>query len=202
MTFDELLKEELLLIEKKISTLNKRKQRQQEREDNADKEVELSPEMKRKLRKHKHPDWEDDGGKKFKPGRERTVAAVRNLCAAKGKSVSTGEVRDYIYKKFLQWESKDKEAKWILNLEKISNEKFGYNPRKYAHAKKGDTVGLGGPGDPEYKGRAYFFTGLINGFAHHFLKEQPTNNKPIKDKRKKHKKEVKQRKAEQRSKVN
>ena len=57
----------------------------------------------------------------------------------------------------------------MLKLEKHAND-IGYNPRQYAHAKKGDTVGLGGPGDPEYNGRAYFFTGLINGFANHFLK--------------------------------
>ncbi len=201
MTFDELLKEEAILVEKSISAMNKARKRKQERENDADRVVELSPEMKRKLRAHKHPDWQDDGGEKFKPGRERTVAAVRNLCETKGKTVSTGAVRDYIYKKFKQWDAREKDADWMLNLERISKKKFGFDPRKYAHAKKGDTVGLGGKGDPEYKGRAYFFTGLINGFANHFLngKDEKSNYKPIKNNLKKHKKEVKARKAAERA---
>lgn len=201
MTFDQLLKEEELLLEKKLATLNKKRKNKEEAANDGDRDVELTPEMKRKLRAHKHPDWQDDGGVKFKPGRERTVAAVRNLCKRKGKSVSTGQVRDYIYKKFVQWDNRDKEADWMLRLEKHAND-IGYNPRKYAHAKKGDTVGLGGKGDPEYEGRAYFFTGLINGFARHFLKgkEEKNSGHPINYKRKEHKKAVKARKAEERSK--
>lgn len=196
MTFDQLLKEEEILVEKKISSLNKKKKKNLDRRNDEDKEAELTPEMKRKLRAHKHPDWRDDGGIKFKPGRERTVAAVRNLCKSRGKSVSTGKIRDYIYQKFVQWDHKEHDAKWMLDLERAAKNN-GFDPRKYAHAKKGDTVGLGGPGDPEYEGRAMFFTGLINGFANHFLRgEGEKKYKPINAKRKEHKKEIKKRKAE------
>jgi hypothetical protein len=199
MTFEELLNEEFILLEKSIHSMNKAKKRQQDRKADEDKTPEITPEMKRKLRAHKHPDWQDDGGEKFKPGRERTVAAVRNLCKSKGKTVSTGAVRDYIYQKFKQWESRDNDAKWILRLEEISKKKFGYDPRKYAHVKKGDTKGLGGKGDPEYKGRAYFFTGLINGFANHFIEDDKPKYKPWKDNLKKHKKAVKAKKAAERA---
>lgn len=200
MKFDELLNEELILFEKSIHSMNQKRKRNKEIEaDKANEPVELSPEMKRKLRYHKHPDWQDDGGKKFKPGRERTVAAVKNLCAKKGKSISTGQARDYIYKMFLAWEAREKEADWMLRLEQIAKKKFGYDPRKYAHAKKGDTVGLGGPGDPEYKGRAYFFTSLINAFANHFMKDKPSKYKPWKESLKKHKKNVKAKKSAERS---
>jgi hypothetical protein len=200
MTFEQLLKEEEeIIFEKRISNLNKKRKRNQEREnDAADEKVELSPEMKRKLRAHKHPDWQDDGGVKFKPGRERTVAAVRNLCAKKGKTISTKQARDYIYEKFVEWDNREKGAKWIMNLENYAKKNLGYDPRKYAHIKKGDTVGLGGPGDPEYEGRAYFFTALINGFANHFLKQKP-KYKPWKESLKKHKKDVKNRKAQERA---
>lgn len=201
MTFVELLEEEeKIILEKSIHAMNKAKKRRQERESDGDRVVDLSPEIKRKLRKHKHLDWQDDGGNKFKPGRERTVAAVRNLCRKRGRTVSTGAVRDYIYKKFQQWESRDEEAKWILRLEETAKNKFGYDPRKYAHAKKGDSVGLGGPGDPEYKGRAYFFTCLINGFAQHFINNKNESKyKPLKNKRKQHKKAVKAKKAKERA---
>lgn len=197
MTFEQLLKEEEVLVEKKISSLNKKKKKNLDKKNDEDKETELTPEMRRKLRAHKHPDWKDDGGIKFKSGRERTVAAVRNLCKSKGKTVSTGKIRDYIYQKFVQWEHKEHDAKWMLNLERIAKEEHGFDPRKYAHAKKGDTVGLGGPGDPEYKGRAYFFTGLINGFANHFLNgEGEKTYKPINAKKKERKKERKAKAAE------
>ncbi len=195
MKFNELLEEEKnIILEKSIHAMNKAKKRNQERENDKDKEPEITPEMKRKLRAHKHADWKEDGRNKFKSGRERTVAAVINLCKKKGVSLSTGTARDYIYEKFLQWESRRAEADWILNLEESSKKKFGYDPRKYAHVNKGDTVGLGGPGDPEYKGRAYFFTGLINGFANHFINKK-SKYKPWKENLKKHKKEVKARKS-------
>jgi len=198
MTIVQLFEEENMLLEKSLAALNKKRQRRLERdkeEEEKRKHPELTPEMKRKLRAHKHPDWKEDGRVKFKSGRERTVAAVRNLCKAKGKSITTGQARDYIYKCFVQWENREKSAKWILHLEDVVKKKFGYDPRKYAHINKGDTVGLGGKGDPEYKGRAYFFTALINGFANHFINGEDNKMKPWKDARKKHKKAVKARKA-------
>ena len=87
MTFDQLLKEEELLLEKKLATLNKKRKNKEEAANDGDRVVELTPEMKRKLRAHKHPDWQDDGGVKFKPGRERTVAAVRNVFAFFSKKI-------------------------------------------------------------------------------------------------------------------
>ena len=196
MTINQLLEEELI-VEKNLSVINKKKKKREEN-DKKPKEVILSPEEKRKLRAHKHPDWQDDGGIKFKPGRERLVAAIRNLCKKKGKSVSTGEVRDYVYQKFVQWDHHEHDAKWIMTLENIVKERFGFDPRKYAHAPKGATVGLTGKGQPEYRGRAYFFTALINGMANHFLTKKD-KYKPIRAARKEHKKAVKERKQKERS---
>ena len=122
--------------------------------------------------KHKFPDWQNDGHNKFRPGRERTVSAVINLCAKKGVSLGPGEVRNYIFSMFKAWEKKNQRADWMLKLEERVKKQFGYNPRKYAHIKKGQTAGLSGPGQPEYAGRAYFFTSLINGFANHFTEKE------------------------------
>ena len=196
MTFLELLNEEELLIEKSISAMNKARKRQQQREREAgDMTVELSSEAKRKQRKHKHLDWQEDGRNKFKAGRERTVAAVRNKLNG---SVSTSKIRDYIYKMYNLWEHGQKEADWILKLEKKARE-LGFDPRKYHGNTKGESKGLGGKGQPEYNGRAYFFVGLINGFANHFTETKEKRYKPIKDKLKKHKKAVKARKAAERA---
>lgn len=175
MTLEELLKEEEnAIFEASIHGRNRKAKKRHNKKENFKNETSKDPEEKpiSRARKHKFPEWQDDGRNKFKEGRERTVSAVMNLCKKKGVSITSVQARDYIYEKFKQWDSHSKEADWIIKLEKTAKKKFGYDARKYAHINLGDTVGLGAKGDPEYEGRAYFFTGLINGFAHHFLEDK------------------------------
>lgn len=163
MTINEILKEELVLEKRKISP---------------DDRFELSKEAKAKRRKHKDLDWKDNNPN-FLPGRERLVSAVCNM---------TGEsprvVRAYITKKFEQWFKREPEAEWIHELEEKAKkmDPQSFNPRDYRKSlttpqPRGASAGADAK---EHKGRAYFFVGLMNGFANHF-KGKDEN----KDKRKK-----------------
>lgn len=196
MTFDEILKEEELLVERSIHSMNKKRNAKRAREEAAgDERYEFTPELKKKQRAHKHLDWHEDGRNKFKAGRERTVAAVRNKL---GGSVSTSKVRDFIYNVYNAWEHGDKEADWVKRIEHKAIS-LGFNPRKWHGDVKGESAGLGGKGQKEYQGRAYFFVSFINGLAERLAGKKPKEYKPIKDKLKKHKKSVKARKAAERA---
>ena len=133
-------------------------------------EEELLSEVKQakgwRWERHAFTEYKNDGRKKFKAGRERTVSAVMNRVKAKGGSLSSEKARDYIYKVYDDWLSGSPE-KWLANLEKATKKKTGFNPRKYSNTKPGDTVGK-----QNEAGRAYFFVGFLNGLANHFLKEQ------------------------------
>lgn len=185
MTLEELLNEEkesILSEAGRISTLNKRRKKKEgngKRKVGPDNAFELSKEAKSKLRKHKDINWKD-GDPNWLPGRERLVSAVCNMSGA-----SPSAVRSYITKKFEQWFTHDPEADWIADLEKkaraMDHQKF--NPRDYRKSlstpmPRGASAGKE-PG--EHKGRAYFFVGLMNGFANHFKgkssKKQNSKNK-------------------------
>lgn len=129
---------------------------------------------KRTHHKHKSPDWRYNNSR-FRSGRERTVSAVVNLVRGEGVSVSPDTVRNYIYKMYNLWKSRSPKAKWILDLEEKAIEK-GFDPRKYDGGPKGNSVGKGGPGDPEYDGRAFYFVSLIHGFKNHFLSKNKKKN--------------------------
>ena len=149
MTLEELLKEaqEDILSEARISSLNKKRKRKEGNKKEALKDT--------------------FDGNNLLPGRERLVSAV---CRMTGASRPT--VRAYINKKFEQWFTHDPEAAWIAKLEKRAREMETqkFNPRDYRKSlsspmPRGASAGKE-PG--EHKGRAYFFVGLMNGFANHF----------------------------------
>jgi len=116
--------------------------------------------------RHAFKEYKNDGRKKFKAGRERTVSAVMNRVKAKGGSVSSKVARDYIYKVYDDWLGGSPE-KWLANLEKATKKKTGFSPRNYSNTMPHETEGKSN--EP---GRAYFFVGFLNGLANHFLKEQ------------------------------
>lgn len=175
MNLEELLNEEYfdIMCEASIHTLNKRKNKKinnKRTEIDPDTRLEITNKAKRNNGYHKDFDWED-GNPKFRSGRERLVAAVVHLVQKNGGNVSNADVRDYIYERYQQWGSNDPEAKWINALEKKAIS-LGFNPRSYRNQKKNQSKGKGAKGQSEYDGRAAFYTGLMNGFANHFLSKQ------------------------------
>lgn len=179
MTFDEILKEDLLNearkstkpsgddtfeltdLGKKYANPNNSKPKRLK----ADDRVELTPEAKKKLRKHKDPNWKDNDPE-FLPGRERLVSAVSNRCGS-----NPSAVRRYITKMFYKWFDKDPEADWIARAEERAKE-LGFDPRHYRTSRsqpmpRGKSAGVG---EKERAGRSYFFVTLMNRFSEHFLK--------------------------------
>lgn len=139
-----------------------------------DARVSLTPKAKANVEHHQYlnNNFNDTkGSDKYKPGRERLVAAVTRLVRQNGGTVGIDEVRDYVYEKYKQWASSSPKAKSILKIEKRARS-LGFNPRNYKNQKPGQSAGKGAPGNPEYSGRAFFFTALMNMFGNHFLKEQ------------------------------
>lgn len=190
MKFEELLNEEYLDIlceatvkgdmkyrKAKSNAIKKAREAAHKREVkkkpdiSPDTKVGLTPKAKANIQKHQHidSDFNDSkGSDKYKPGRERLIAAVVRLVRQNGGSVSVEEVRNYVYEKYKQWASSSPRANAILALEKRAKG-LGFNPRTYKNQKPGASAGKN---KAEYNGRAFFFTALMNMFGNHFLKEQ------------------------------
>lgn len=189
MKFEELLNEEYLDVlceatvkgdmkyrKAKSSAIKKGREKAHKRKPSnsdisPDTRVGFTPKAKANVQKHQHidSDYNDSRGTdKYKPGRERLIAAVVRLVRQNGGSVSVDEVRNYVYEKYKQWTSSSPKAKAIFALEKRARG-LGFNPRMYKNQKPGASAGKN---KTEYDGRAFFFTALMNMFGNHFLKEQ------------------------------
>lgn len=160
-------------IKKAREVAHKREEKKKNTID-PDARVGLTSKARTNIQRHQYinSDYNDKkDSDKYKPGRERLVAAVTRLVRQNGGAIGISEVRDYVYEKYKQWASSSPEAKAILKLEKRAKA-LGFNPRNYKNQKPGQSAGKGQKGSPEYSGRAFFFTALMNMFGNHFLKEQ------------------------------
>ena len=126
---------------------------------NPDDRVELSASSK----KHKYPEYRDDGYKKFKPGRERLITSVIERCEKRGISLSSSSARDYIYEFYNRWLA-GKES-WLDKYE-AKAKAAGFDVRKYIEQKRGASAGVW---RKEWKGRANFFVPFMNAVANHFV---------------------------------
>lgn len=184
MKFNEVLDDAFFDVLKEIAsgdvleeaskrTLEKKKQKRKERKRKEAKEIdpdaryEITPAANAVKKAHRTFDWEDDNPK-FRDGRERLITAVIHIVQKNGGSLGRQEAREYLYKKYKQWKSKSPKVQWILELEAKAIP-LGFNPRNYQDQKPGQSSGKN---KKEYYGRALFFTGVMNGFANHFLKKQ------------------------------
>lgn len=110
-----------------------------------------------------------------RPGRERLITNILHACQRRRVPASEASVRNYVETKWKQWSNKDPEAKGILYLEKKAKS-LGFNPRKYKNQKPMQSSGKGGPGQPEYSGRAFFFVSFVNMAVAHFEKLSKASN--------------------------
>jgi hypothetical protein len=158
MTLNELLNEEA----EKLLTERAKHRAPSKKLANYDTDKYLSKNEKKKMSKARK-------SQEILPGRERLITAVCNKCGA-----SRGAVATYVNRKFDEWFNKDPKAEWIAKLEKKAREMEtqSFNPRDY---RKSLTTPMprgasAGKSSIEHNGRAYFFVGLMNGFANHFKK--------------------------------
>lgn len=97
-------------------------------------------------------------------GRKRLIAAVATMAAKRsGINVSKDQVRVYLSELDKRMRE-NREPYWLKKIV-MKAKSLGFDPYGYIDQSQGASSGVSNYGQPEYKGRAYFFVALSNNIA-------------------------------------